>query len=161
MEWMGTSLAQQRLRLYLPMLGGVGSIPGQGVKIPYGLWLKNHIIKQKQYCNKFNKFFKKKTNGEDLLGRAEGDGRNHLRWGLQQLTNVPDPPTGLGWTLLSSQNLIIPDHLNRFLLLASSSSKLVAHQGRAFLLSLIHCVVLWGARCGHPNLMVKSTEAAF
>ena len=95
---MGTSLAEQWLRLYLPMQGGVGSIPGQGVKIPYGLWLKNHIIKQKQYCNKFNKFFKKKkkTNGEDLSGRAEGDGRNHLRWGLQQLTNVPDPPTGLG-----------------------------------------------------------------
>ena len=96
MEWMGTSLAEQWLRLHLPMQGGVGSIPGQGVKIPYGLWLKNHIIKQKQYCNKFNKFFKKKTNGEDLRGRAAGDGRNHLRWGLQHFPDVPDPPTGLG-----------------------------------------------------------------
>ena len=29
------------------------------VKIPHALWLKNQNIKQKQYCNKFNKDFKK------------------------------------------------------------------------------------------------------
>ena len=38
--------------------GGVGSIPGQGAKIPHALWPKNQNIKQKQYCNKFNKDFK-------------------------------------------------------------------------------------------------------
>ena len=71
---MGTSLAEQWLRLYLPMQGGVGSIPGQGVKIPYGLWLKNHIIKQKQYCNKFNKFFKKKKKNKwrGPVGKSRG-----------------------------------------------------------------------------------------
>ena len=37
--------------------GGVGLIPGQGTKIPQASWPKN--IKQKQYCNKFNKDFKK------------------------------------------------------------------------------------------------------
>ena len=28
--------------------GGTGSIPGQGTKVPYALWLKNQNIKQKQ-----------------------------------------------------------------------------------------------------------------
>ena len=37
---------------------GVGSIPGWGAKIPCALWSKNQNIKQKQYCNKFNKDFK-------------------------------------------------------------------------------------------------------
>ena len=39
--------------------GGEGSIPGQGVKIPQASRPKNQNIKQKQYCNKFNKDFKK------------------------------------------------------------------------------------------------------
>ena len=38
--------------------GGVGSIPGQGAKIPHASGPKNQNIKQKQYCNKFNKDFK-------------------------------------------------------------------------------------------------------
>ena len=37
---------------------GAGSIPGQGAKIPYASRPKNQNIKQKQYCNKFNKHFK-------------------------------------------------------------------------------------------------------
>ena len=41
--------------------GAVGSIPGQRAKIPHALWPKNQKnMKQKQYCNKFNKDFKKK-----------------------------------------------------------------------------------------------------
>ena len=39
--------------------GGVGSIPVQGTKIPHASRPKNQNIKQKQYCNKFNKDFKK------------------------------------------------------------------------------------------------------
>ena len=38
--------------------GWAGSIPGQGTKITYALWPKNNNVKQKQYCNKFNKDFK-------------------------------------------------------------------------------------------------------
>ena len=38
---------------------GTGSIPGWEVKIPHALWPKNQNVKQKQYCNKFNKDFKK------------------------------------------------------------------------------------------------------
>ena len=37
----------------------MSSIPGQGVKIPYASWPKKQNIKHKQYCNKFNKDFKK------------------------------------------------------------------------------------------------------
>ena len=37
--------------------GDTGSIPCQGAKIPYTLWPKNQNVKQKQYCNKFNKAF--------------------------------------------------------------------------------------------------------
>ena len=36
----------------------VGPTPGQGAKNPHALGLKRQIIKQKQYCNKFNKDFK-------------------------------------------------------------------------------------------------------
>ena len=35
--------------------GGAGLMTGLGVKIPHALWPKNQNIKQKQYCNKFNK----------------------------------------------------------------------------------------------------------
>ena len=38
--------------------GGVGSIPGQGTKIPHASQPKNQNIKQKEYCNKLNKDFK-------------------------------------------------------------------------------------------------------
>ena len=35
--------------------GGVGSIPGQGTKIPHASRPRKQNIKQKQHCNKFNK----------------------------------------------------------------------------------------------------------
>ena len=38
--------------------GGVGPIPSRGAKIPHAPGPKNQNIKQKQYCNKFNKDFK-------------------------------------------------------------------------------------------------------
>ena len=38
--------------------GGAGSIPGRGAKFPHASGPKNQNIKQKQYCNKFNKDFK-------------------------------------------------------------------------------------------------------
>ena len=38
--------------------GGVGSIPGWRSKIPQDSRPKNQNMKQKQYCNKFNKDFK-------------------------------------------------------------------------------------------------------
>ena len=38
--------------------GDGGSILGRGAKNPHALWPKNQSVKQKQYCNKFNKDFK-------------------------------------------------------------------------------------------------------
>ena len=37
--------------------GGVGLIPRWGAKIPHALQPKSQNIKEKQYCNKFNKDF--------------------------------------------------------------------------------------------------------
>ena len=39
-------------------LGVAGLIPGERAKIPHALQPKYQNIKQKQYCNKFNKDFK-------------------------------------------------------------------------------------------------------
>ena len=38
--------------------GGEGLIPDWGAKVPHDLRPKNQNIKQKEYCNKFNKDFK-------------------------------------------------------------------------------------------------------
>ena len=60
-----TSVAVQWLRLRRPVVetspsnaGSAGSIPGRGTKIPHAWGPKTQNIKQKQYCNKFNKDFK-------------------------------------------------------------------------------------------------------
>ena len=37
--------------------GDMGLIPDQRARIPHDSWPKNQNIKQKQYCNKFNKDF--------------------------------------------------------------------------------------------------------
>ena len=39
--------------------GDMDLIPGRGAKIPHASGPKNQNIKQNQYCNKFNKAFKK------------------------------------------------------------------------------------------------------
>ena len=62
----GTSLAVQWLKLRLPMQGvGLILVP----KILHVLGSKNQNIKQEQYCNKFNKDFKKKK-GEKHKGHV-------------------------------------------------------------------------------------------
>ena len=44
--------------------GGAGLITGWGVKVLHALWPKEQNIKQKQYCNKFNKDFKNSSHTE-------------------------------------------------------------------------------------------------
>ena len=46
---------------------GVGSIPGQGAKTPHDLQPRNQNIKWKQYCNKFNKEFKKWSTSKKIF----------------------------------------------------------------------------------------------
>ena len=53
-HWRGTSLDKNPPS----NARGAGSIPGWGAKIPHASWPKYQNIKQKQYCNKFNKDFK-------------------------------------------------------------------------------------------------------
>ena len=47
--------------------GGAGSVPGRGAKIPHASGPKNQNIKQKQYCNKFNKDFKNGPHQKNLF----------------------------------------------------------------------------------------------
>ena len=68
----GTSLAVQRLRLHLPVqAGGASSIPGQGVKIPHALGPKHQNIKQKRYCNTFNKDFQNGPHQKKILNKIK------------------------------------------------------------------------------------------
>ena len=48
--------------------GGVGSIPGWGARVPHALQPKDQNIKQKQYCNKFNKTLKMVHIKKKILG---------------------------------------------------------------------------------------------
>ena len=53
-------------------VGGVGSIPGWGAKIPHALWPKKpKNIKQKQYCNKFNKDLKNGLHQNKILKKKK------------------------------------------------------------------------------------------
>ena len=51
--------------------GSAGSIPGHGAKIPHASRPKNQHIKQKQYCNKFNKDFKNGPHQEKLTAYGQ------------------------------------------------------------------------------------------
>ena len=46
-------------------------IPGQGTKIPHASRPKHQNIKQKQYCNKFNKDFKTDLDQQNLKKKNE------------------------------------------------------------------------------------------
>ena len=46
--------------------GGACSIPGRGAKIPHASRPKNQNVKQRQYCNKFNKDFKNRRHQKSL-----------------------------------------------------------------------------------------------
>ena len=57
-------------------IGGAGSIPGHGAKIPHASRPKGQNIKQKHYCNKFNKDFKNGPH-QNNLNKKEAS-----TWGL-------------------------------------------------------------------------------
>ena len=56
--------------------GDVGSIPGKGTKIPHASRPKDQNIKQKQYCNKFNKDFTKGPHQKNLKKKKKVHGNN-------------------------------------------------------------------------------------
>ena len=47
--------------------GDAGSTPGRGAKTPYASQPKNQIMKQTEYCNKFNKDFKNNPHQKKIL----------------------------------------------------------------------------------------------
>ena len=53
---------------------------GQGVKIPYSSWPKNQNIKQKQYCNKFNKDFKNDLDQKKKKKRQSDSKKKVKEW---------------------------------------------------------------------------------
>ena len=57
---------------------GAGSIPGQGAKIPHTTWPINKNIKQKEYCNKFNKDFKMVHIKKNLKKEKNESQNNHV-----------------------------------------------------------------------------------
>ena len=64
---------KQWLRLPPSNAGGAALIPGQGAKIPHASRPKNQNIKQKQYCNKFNKDFKNGPHQKKKGGGERGE----------------------------------------------------------------------------------------
>ena len=50
-----------------PSAGGAGPTPSQRAEIPRGSWPKSRNIKQKQYCNTFNKDIRREGNAHQLF----------------------------------------------------------------------------------------------
>ena len=59
---------------------GVGSIPSWGAKTPHASWPKNQNIKQKQYCNKFNKDSKTVPIKKKILKKKKEQGLWNSDW---------------------------------------------------------------------------------
>ena len=53
--------------------GGVGLIPGWGAKIPQASLPRKQNIKQEQYCNKFNKDFRKLSTSKKISKKKNVD----------------------------------------------------------------------------------------
>ena len=65
------SLVVQWLRLRLSMRTVQVQSLGWGAKIPHASWPKNHNMKQKQYCNKFNKDFRNGPHQKTIKNKKE------------------------------------------------------------------------------------------
>ena len=97
----GTSLAVQWLRFHLLT---------QGVKIPHTSWPKTQNIKQKQYCHKFNKDFKKGPHQKKkILNKNIMSARwlkNHFAiFAIQLLLKKRERTYYWSWSLLNSYPL--------------------------------------------------------
>ena len=70
----GTSLAVQWLRFCLPMQGSASLIPGRGAETPRASCPRKtkQNMKQKQYCNKLKKGFKKGPHQKKIFKKSTG-----------------------------------------------------------------------------------------
>ena len=55
------------VKTLLSSTGSEGSITGQGAKIPHAVQPESQNLKQKQYCNRFNKDFKNIPHQKQIL----------------------------------------------------------------------------------------------
>ena len=81
--------------------GGEGSVPGRGAEIPHTSWLKSQNIKQKQYCNTFNKDFKSGPHQKSLLknGQKFKKKKEEEKGDSDDIPLVPPSHLGLPWWL--------------------------------------------------------------
>ena len=63
-KWIGDLPGDPAVKTSPSNVGDLNLIRGQGAKIPHDLQPKKQDIKQKQYCNKFNKDFKNDTHAK-------------------------------------------------------------------------------------------------
>ena len=68
------------VRILLSNAGGAGLIPGRGAKILHASQPKNQNITQKQYCNKFNKDFKKMVHIKKILKKKNQYESTYVRY---------------------------------------------------------------------------------
>ena len=80
----GTSLAGQWLRLHLLMQG----VQVREIRSHMPRGQKNQNIRQKQYCNKFNKDFKNGPLQKKILKKKKSSGSSELKSQLRYLLGV-------------------------------------------------------------------------
>ena len=90
------------VKTWLSNAGGAGSIPGHKAKVPHASRAKSQNIKQKRYCNRFNKDFKDgpyqkqslKINGLKHCPECPGKQRRGGRAGRAAGRGWPSPGGG-------------------------------------------------------------------
>ena len=75
---LGTSLVVQWLRLHASNAGTVGSIPGQGTKIPYAVWHGQKIKKKKslskgKFCSSSFPLLNRDLDIQDIVNAFNND----------------------------------------------------------------------------------------
>ena len=77
--------------------GGTGLIPGRGAKIPHASQPKNQNIKQKQYCNEFNKDFRNGPHQKSLLKKQTKNQPNKNNFTVSKNLLERENWSGMGW----------------------------------------------------------------
>ena len=107
--------------------GGASSIPGRGAKIPRALRPKNQNIKQKQYCNKFNKDFKNSPPQKKIFKkfkRGEGECNNKVSFTSE---SVSEPSV----------------HLEREMTKMHQNIRQITYKRRIRLISIYYSIMLY------------------
>jgi len=133
--------------------GDMGSIPGEGAKIPHASWPKNWNIKQKQYCRKFNKDFKKMVHIKKNLKKQETWALSPLLFSIWHHMGKPEISRFLlswpAWTCFFSILKMKVKSLSRVQLFAAPWT--VAHG--IFQARVLECIVISFSRGSNPGFL--------